>query len=144
MLPKSKHHAPGKEVNERIDCDNCLMLSVDLGMHCPFWWSRDYPPYGFTINPLYKGAPGRGVDSSWLATTGSSNCFAHAHKSCNQKRQCSCCLSLPEPISRNKDWIFMGTLFRCQQSERWQVAYRKNSLDVSSQANIFIRRRKGR
>lgn len=35
-LPKDKR--PRREVNECIECNNCLMVSFNLEMHF-FWWS---------------------------------------------------------------------------------------------------------
>ena len=55
MLPKGKPQVPRKEVKDFIECDNCLMLFVNLGMHCFFSGGlRDYPPCGFTITPHKK------------------------------------------------------------------------------------------
>lgn len=39
MPPKDKRHAPRKENNACIGCDNCLMLPVDSEMHCSLQWS---------------------------------------------------------------------------------------------------------
>ena len=40
MPPKDKHHGPRKEVNECIECGQLPeMLSVNLEMHCSFWWA---------------------------------------------------------------------------------------------------------
>ena len=52
MSPKDKRPAPRKD-NECIACDYCLMLSVNLEMHCFFSGGLcDYPSCGFTINPF--------------------------------------------------------------------------------------------
>ena len=44
------------------------------------------------------------------------------------EKQELCCLSLPEPVSRDKDWVFMGL----------------NRFNTSFHTDLFIRPRKGR
>ena len=61
----------------------------------------------------------------------------------NWKSRRSCCLSLPKPISRSRDWIFMGALLR------WPAIWEDSVLGTligclkfHSKATLFIRRRK--
>lgn len=54
MPPKDKRHATGK-AKECIECDPCVMLSVNSGEHVLSGGLlvSGYPPSGFTTNP-YK------------------------------------------------------------------------------------------
>ena len=61
----------------------------------------------------------------------------------NQKSWHSCCLSPPKPITRDRDWIFMGALFR------WPVIWEngrsctlKDHLMFHFKQSLFIMRRK--
>ena len=81
---------------------------------------------------------------SWLRTE---ICQEAEKSQCkwNQNSQHSCSLSLPEPISRDKNWIFMDSLFRGPVIwEDGRLHPLNNYLNISFQADLFIRKRKGR
>ena len=46
--------------------------------------------------------------------------------------------SLPEPISRDKDWLFMGALFSAGDLRRQRTTYLRNGLTVSSPAGQWF------
>ena len=81
---------------------NCWKHSHNkMSVHLVFYLIGCSPMWWITMFPFH----------TWR------NCFLPNWVTCskshywNQKSQCSCCLSLSEPISRDKDWIFMSALF---------------------------------